>query len=154
MRKSKLYLDTSVISAYFDKRKKERQVITKRWFRFSFARYHIFISEIVLFEINATKDNYLKKRMKSFVKDYPVLEVNKEIRYLAEIYTNEIFSEKNYRDALHVAVASYYDMDAIVSWNFAHLVNFETKRMVRSINLANGYREIDILSPLEFMGEI
>ena len=50
---------------------------------------------------------------------------------------------------MHIAVASFYDMDAIVSWNFKHIVKLKTKRETKGVNLLMGYKEIEIISPQE-----
>ncbi|MDI6704171.1 MAG: hypothetical protein QME40_05845 [bacterium] len=61
----------------------------------------------------------------------------------------EIFSEKYIDDALHVAMASYYDISYLVSWNYEHLVKVRTRRLVNSVNILEGFKEIEIVSPLE-----
>jgi len=52
-------------------------------------------------------------------------------------------------DAFHIAVASVNDLDAIVSWNFTHIVKLKTKREVSGINALMGYKPIEICSPQE-----
>jgi hypothetical protein len=54
---------------------------------------------------------------------------------LAEVYVNEGIIPKKYsNDALHIAIATIYKMDAIVSWNLTHIVKFKTKFQVKNIN--------------------
>lgn len=50
---------------------------------------------------------------------------------------------------MHIAVASINNLDAIISWNFAHIVKLKTKKEVVGINAISGYKEIDIYSPWE-----
>ena len=50
---------------------------------------------------------------------------------------------------LHLACATFYQIDVVASWNFKHMVNLETKRLVNELNKRYNYKEIDILSPLE-----
>lgn len=52
-------------------------------------------------------------------------------------------------DAFHIAIATVNNMDAIISWNFKHIVKLKTKKEVAGLNLLMGYKEIDIYSPLE-----
>jgi hypothetical protein len=52
-------------------------------------------------------------------------------------------------DARHVAIATFYEIAYLVSWNFEHLVKVKTRRMVNSINILEGFREIEIVSPQE-----
>jgi hypothetical protein len=55
-----------------------------------------------------------------------------------------------YRDDLrHVAVATAARVDALVSWNFRHLVNLRTRRAVHSVNVRLGYPLLEIVSPEE-----
>jgi len=42
-------------------------------------------------------------------------------------------------------------MDAIVSWNFQHIVKMKTVILTESVNLKQGYRKIMIHSPAEVM---
>lgn len=46
------------------------------------------------------------------------------------------------------------DLDVIVSWNFEHIVKLKTKKAVTGINLLMGYREIEIYSPQEVIGDV
>lgn len=46
-----------------------------------------------------------------------------------------------------MAVATFFDCDLIVSWNFKHFVNIKTISKVQAVNKLLGYREILILPP-------
>jgi hypothetical protein len=52
-------------------------------------------------------------------------------------------------DLRHVTVASASHVDALVSWNFRHLVNIRTRRAVHAVNVRLGYPLIEIVSPEE-----
>lgn len=54
-------------------------------------------------------------------------------------------------DALHVALATLAKTDAIVSWNFKHLVNPIKIRMFNEVNISRGYGTIVIMSPEEIV---
>ena len=64
MRKEKLYLDTSVVSAYYDKRAKERQKATVEFWKEILPAYEVCVSEIDVKEINDTKNTVLRKKLK------------------------------------------------------------------------------------------
>jgi predicted nucleic acid-binding protein len=49
--KTKLYLDTSIPSAFFDHSKPLRQLITQQWFAFDSSSYELYISVIAVEEI-------------------------------------------------------------------------------------------------------
>ena len=52
-------------------------------------------------------------------------------------------------DALHVAIATAHECDAIVSLNFKHIVHFDKISLYNSVNLANGFGPLAIHSPQE-----
>ena len=52
-------------------------------------------------------------------------------------------------DALHVASATVFSADLILSWNFKHMVNFNRIRGFNGVNVRMGYRSMSIMSPLE-----
>ncbi len=56
-------------------------------------------------------------------------------------------------DAAHLVLATVAEADLIVSWNFRHLVHFEKIRQYNAINLALGYKMIEIRSPREVIHE-
>jgi predicted nucleic acid-binding protein len=61
LEKKKIYIDTSVISAYFDLNKPARQIITEKWFDNDIAEFKPFISTLVLQEIGNNTNPDLKR---------------------------------------------------------------------------------------------
>ena len=60
-----------------------------------------------------------------------------------------VVPERSLADALHVAMATVSECELIVSWNFKDIVHFEKIPKYNAVNVLNGYRQIDIRSPLE-----
>lgn len=150
MKKETLYLDTSVISAYYDERAKERRAATIAFWEDVIPNYKIFVSEITVSELEATKDEALKIKFRKLVANMGLLRFNKKVRDLANAYINRgVFPEKYIDDALHVAIATYHDISYVVSWNFEHLVKVKTRKTVNLVNILEGYKEIEIISPQE-----
>ena len=84
--KTKVYLDTSVISALFDERTPERLAMTAiLWSKLS--NYDVFISELVLEELERANEQ-IRDKMFSAIKDFTVLKISKEAETLAQIYVN------------------------------------------------------------------
>ncbi len=52
-------------------------------------------------------------------------------------------------DALHVAMATIVEADAIVSWNFRHIVRLDKMKAYNDVNRREGYSIITIVSPKE-----
>jgi predicted nucleic acid-binding protein len=146
--KTKVYLDTSVISALFDERTPERLAMTSvLWSKLS--DYEVFISELVLEELERANEQ-IRDKIFSAVKDFIVLKISKEAEKLAEVYIkNGIFPEKYFDDALHVALASVNQIGILLSWNFTHLVKLKTRRLVSIVNLTENIMSVEIASPPE-----
>jgi len=49
----------------------------------------------------------------------------------------------------HIALATIATADALVSWNFKHIVKLEKIRLFNAVNVESGYRSLNILSPRE-----
>jgi predicted nucleic acid-binding protein len=148
----KIYLDTSVISAYFDYQKPVRQLITQKWTQQNAKEFDLFVSTLVLEEIDKNTDLELKEKMLNLLDSLSIsiLEVNDEIFKLASIYRDHTLPQE-INDTVHIAIASYYSIDAIVSWNFRHIVNLKTMKMIHEINRKQQYQNIQILT-LENLG--
>jgi hypothetical protein len=75
----------------------------------------------------------------------------KKIRiYLDTSVINFLFAD----DALHLAYATYYEFDILLSWNFKHLANIRKQEQVNLINLENGYRkQLIMTNPMEVLFE-
>jgi hypothetical protein len=78
------------------------------------------------------------------------IELTTEIIDLARAYlTAEILTPKSLNDAIHVAAATVSRADAIVSWNFKHIVRLDKMKQFSQVNLLNGYGILTIVSPKE-----
>jgi len=150
MKKETLYLDTSVLSAYYDERAKERKDATIKFWENVLPNYKVYISEVTLKELEDTRNETLRKKFKALIESFKVLKINNRVRDLANAYIGKgVFPEKYLNDALHVAVASFYGISYVVSWNFEHLVKVRTRKSVNLVNVLEGYKEIEIISPQE-----
>jgi len=56
----------------------------------------------------------------------------------------------SFSDCLHIALATINKADFLISWNFKHIVSVQRIRGYDSINIKNGYKQLDIRSPREF----
>lgn len=156
MRKTKLYLDTSVPSFLFADDSPDRKEITSRfWTLLTIGIFDVAISEVLLVEV-ARAPLPLRVQLEE-----RVMEINPEIvllndgmKKLAQKYVDETIIPVKYTDdALHLACATYSNCDAVVSWNFKHLVKLSTIRGVNGINKMFGLREIEILTPQSWIQE-
>lgn len=55
-------------------------------------------------------------------------------------------------DALHVAIASFHHVDAILTWNFAHIANPNKIHLIQGINHELGLPTPELTTPLDYFG--
>ena len=76
---------------------------------------------------------------------------NETVELATEYIEEKVVGRTSYADCLHIALATIYQADLLVSWNYKHIVNVERIRGYNSINIKNGYKQLDIRSPRELM---
>ena len=96
------------------------------------------------------------EKIKDLVKKIKVeqtefIETTDEAIDLASEYILEkVIGKTSFADCLHIALATINRADFLISWNFKHIVNIERIRGYNSINIKNGYKQLEIRSPREF----
>lgn len=149
MKKLKIYLDTSVYSALYDKRDLNRQKQTE-YFWNNIKDYNLYISDINIEEIDGVVDKELRSKLKRLLKSGNKIGLSSEVEILKKIYISEgIIPERYENDALNIALTTVHSLDILISWNFKHIVKRKTRIAVNLINLKEGYKSIEILAPPE-----
>lgn len=157
MRPLKLYLDTSVFNFLFADDAPELRKITEKFFE-DIKNYEIYISEVVIREINNTKKAQKRNELLGIVEKFcPILlktDKIEEVAELAQCYLDErVIPEAKREDAEHIAYAVVYEIDVLVSWNYKHLANINKERRINLVNQKQGYfYPFRMVSPLEVMG--
>jgi hypothetical protein len=145
----RVYLDTTIPSAYFDGRTPDRQRLTQEFWR-RLPSYEAILSVLVLGEIRDTPDPDRRKELEDLIGDLPVLPLTAEADVLADEYVNRGAIPAKYReDALHVGIAVVHQIPLLASWNFQHLVNVKARRSINLVNALQGHGQIEIVSPPE-----
>ncbi len=150
MKIPRLYFDTSVFGGIFDL---EFQSVTNLLFNMVKAGELICVySDLSELELEGAPEivkNYflqLDKTKTEFV------EITEEINQLATQYINEqVVGETSLNDCRHIACATVYKADYLVSWNFKHIVNVFRIKGYNAVNLKNGYIQLDIRSRKEII---
>lgn len=151
MKKQKIYLETTLFNFYFDDDREAHADTVKLFKEIADGKYEAYTSGAVIEELAKAP---IKKYEKMFalIDEYniTVLSVSEEAEKLADIYVAEGIIPQKYRtDCVHIAVVAVNGLDLIVSMNFEHIVKLKTERMTGAINILNGYRAIEIVSPME-----
>jgi len=80
------------------------------------------------------------------------IDLSEELVDLATQYiSTKVVRQTSFVDGLHIALATIYHADFLISWNFKHIVNIEKIKGYNSINIKNGYKQLEIRSPRDFM---
>lgn len=150
MKKQRIYLDTSVFGGYFDS---EFDAFTKPLFdRIQKGEFKILLSPVLQKELKPAPEKITDLIKKLNNKHIESLEENDEVLDLAiEYIAEKVVGKTSYADCLHIALAIINRADLLVSWNFKHIVNLERIRGYNSINIKNGYRQLEIRSPRDLM---
>ena len=148
--KTKVFLDTTVISFLFNTQRPEWEKETWAfWERMISGKYDVYLSNVVLEEIFACGKPKLQKMKDMLTKiDFTEIVVNDEIIRIAnEIIRLEILSEKNRVDCLHIGAAMFSYCDFLLSWNITNLAKRKTNFGVRYVAELFEYPGIEIIEP-------
>ncbi|MBI4515970.1 MAG: PIN domain-containing protein [Deltaproteobacteria bacterium] len=147
--KPRVYLDTSVFSAYYDRRLPERQRQTREfWLRR--AGFDLATSELAREELMQVLDAVRRRRLLVMLRRVAVHPVTTAINELTQRYLAAgVFTAAMHNDAVHVAAAVLTQHDVLLSWNFKHLVNRRRRAEVNTLNVSWGLSTIEIVAPPE-----
>jgi len=147
---SRVYIDTSVIGGCFDQEFKEWSI--QLFEEFKNGKKIAVISDITLDELELAPKKVQNILKKIPVKNLKILESNLETEELVKQYfLRKAVSEKFYLDALHIAIATYYNVTVLSSWNFKHIVNLDRIIKYNSVNIEMGYKILEIRSPRDIL---
>lgn len=151
MKQQLVYIDTSVVGGVFDE---EFAHHSKLLFDKVIAgEYKILISDILEQELEQAPD-----RVVAFFAGIPEdviirVELTEAADLLAAEYlAADVVGATSRTDCQHIAIATISGADILVSWNFKHIVNVFRIRGYNSVNLINGFRQLEIRDPRALVG--
>jgi len=125
----------------------------KKWWNNYSSRSHVVSSIAVINELQ-NGEHHNKDEKINFMSNVELLPLVEEIRQIVKIYIRRKMMPNNHLgDALHLAIASFYKCDVLLSWNCRHLVNFRKFHQIRIINVELGLFVPQLLTPLELVGD-
>ncbi|NKB25054.1 MAG: hypothetical protein GKR87_11900 [Kiritimatiellae bacterium] len=155
--KSTVYIETSVVSYYTGRPSRDlviaaRQQQTNDWWANRLPGFDVFVSNLVLEEVSTGDPNAVGKRLLS-IEDIPLLDLTEDVFSLSEVLLKHHAIPKEYpEDALHIAVSAVHGIDYLLTWNFTHINNAETKSKIEKSVWDYGYECSVICTPEELMG--
>ena len=159
MSKKRVYIESSVISYYANRRSRNlivaaHQEITREWWESELSKYDAFISQFVIEEISKGDPAPATMRMDA-IAECAIIELSDDVAELARRYLAAAnIPRKSHIDAFHIAVAVISGMDFLLSWNFHHIANAFIKEKIRRINDALSLVTPEICTPEELVEEV
>lgn len=93
-------------------------------------------------------------KRKAYVAEIPSLASTNKAEELAQHYlATLLLPAKAYIDALHLAIASCYSMEYLLTWNCRHLAHGSVMHKLPSINAGFGLSAPTICTPQELLYE-
>ena len=154
--KKSIYLDSTILSYLFDERESIRTYIelTRTWWKEEREHFDCWISEEVIAELN--QGEYPKKsHILETAATLPLLSNSPEIVEITGIYIEHFLMPQDHAgDAVHLAYASFYKCDFLLTWNCKHLANANKYQHIRIINTRLQIPTPDIITPLELFSGV
>ncbi len=155
--KKKVYIETSVVS-YLTARPSSDllaaawQKVTVDWWDRQRHRFDLFASDIVIEEAGRGGREAAERRLEA-LSGIPLLAITEEVVLFSETLVEKgAVPRKAIGDSLHIAVTAVHGVDYLLTWNYRHIDNAETKPIIRRICVENNYGYPEICTPQELMG--
>ena len=148
--KQRLYIDTSVFGGHYDDEFAEYTV--PLFERLNDGEFTLLFSTVTQEELITAPQLVKELVTKIKMEHTEFLVTNEEVVDLATEYiTEKVVGQTSYADCLHIALATINRADYLISWNFKHIVNVQRIRGYNAINIKNGYKQLEIRSPRDFV---
>jgi hypothetical protein len=156
--KPKVYIETTIVSYLVARPSRDilvaaHQQITRDWWELRREDFELVCSETVNEEAAAGDAVFARRRL-NILSALPVLVVTDEARKLAlDLVSRGPIPENAEGDAFHIAMATIYGCEYMLTWNCRHLANVEIRRRASVIVEEYGYELPIICTPEVLMGD-
>ena len=155
--KQKIYVETTIPSFYYETRVDADMVArrdwTRQWWDANRNRYDLVTSDAVVREL---EDGEYETRELSvrLLEDLERLEIVDVLADIIDVYlSNKLMPRERMGDALHLALASFYKCDFLLTWNCHHIANANKFEHIRIINTRLGLFVPALVTPMSLLGE-
>jgi len=136
--KQRVYIETTIPSYYFEIREDPEAITkiewTQHWWDNQRNNYELVVSSAVIDELE--NGNYpTKKETLKLIEGLDVLKVVDDVLDIVNEYiSHKLMPKDPVGDALHLALASYYRCNFLLTWNCRNLANANKFEHIRHIN--------------------
>jgi hypothetical protein len=147
MKTFRIYLDTSVLGGCFDTKYELWSNALVR--DIEMGLFTPVVSDLLGLELQGAPP-YVKEVYSRVVALGEQVTTTPEVDELVAHYQSRAILGSRYENDLqHIALATVYRVDVLVSWNFKHMLRFDKVRLFNAANIEMGYNELRIHSPRE-----
>ena len=154
-----VYIETSVVSFLVSSPSRLvetawRQKLTRDWWRLRRPLFHCVTSDAVLAEAREGDATQSRLRLEVLA-GLTTLRVNAAAETLAEeLVARGLLPAGAGMDALHLALATVYRANYLLTWNCKHLANAVLWCRLEPVAQARGWRLATACTPMQLMGDI
>lgn len=152
-----VYVETSVVS-YLTARATNNllaaawQTATAVWWDGHRSRFELRTSALTIEEAGRGHQEAAARRLEA-LGGIAMLPITEAVVILADsLLRRRALPANAQNDAIHIAVSAVHGVDYLLTWNFRHLANAETKPVVREVCEQQGHASPEICTPSELMG--
>ena len=153
-----VYIESSIPSFFYEIRKEPEMIARRNWTRDWWGKYknhyELVTSEGVIAELEEGKYAMQAETVKLISEIRRLVAVD-EIADIIDVYIdNHLMPKDRLGDALHLAIASYYKCDFLLTWNCSHIANANKFEHIRIINTRLGLFVPTLITPIELCTEV
>ena len=150
----RVYIETTIPSSYYTRRTDAKSVARSQWTRQWWSEYsaifELLSSPAVITELRRGSHPLVQDRI-ALLKDVELLDITDEVQEIVRIYVSKLVMPRDPSgDALHMALATFYRVDVLLTWNCLHLANPNKMEHMRLVNYELGLPTPIVTTPLNY----
>jgi predicted nucleic acid-binding protein len=152
------YIETTIPSFYHEVREdpasRYHREVTRRWWDHRGGDFVLVTSGFTLLELAAAPE-FIRAGAEMLVRGLPLLKVPERFDEVVAAYVaHRVMPQDALGDAAHLAVASLYACEYLVTWNCRHLANARKTRHIEAVNRMLGLPSPLLVTPEALMEEV
>jgi predicted nucleic acid-binding protein len=151
-----IYVETTIPSFYSETRTEIEVTVRRKWTHEWWDKpkpdQRLVTSVVVFEELEKIPDAARREESLALVRPLEELDYTAEVAEIAAVYLqHKLMPAEAIGDADHLALASFYNCDMLVTWNCRHLANANKAGHIRRVNALLGLRTPLLVTPLELL---
>ncbi len=153
-----VYIETSILGYLTARPSRDLVVaanieIIREWWDTRRNDFQLYSSQAVVKE-TSQGDAAISSQRLEIIRNLALLDLNQSVLALGEQFLGRSsLPAKADVDAIHIAAATVYGMDYLLTWNCKHIANAQIQRKLAEISLDFGYELPILCTPYELLGD-